>query len=680
MRVGWQFEKTGHHMRAAWRARHKAASALIARAALALGLLMPGVAVAALDNAGCLACHDGKSAKIEVAGTDGKPRVLRGMAAERYAAAVHGKMACVDCHTGISDNPAAGRGHQLETGRSARSAECADCHQKLWSGAQQNNTAANKPRLGVVVENAQAYKGSFHARPTKDDKSKVNATCDGCHDTHTFDVPAKGSAAFDAWRIASVPAMCGKSCHDEALEQYAESVHGKEVAAKKNVKSAVCADCHSAHAIGNTSASPVKLAITASCGGCHADNYKSYKATYHGQVSTLGYAYTAKCFDCHGGHDVLAAKDPQSKVHVDNRLETCRSCHGKKGVSEAPASFVSFQPHGRTDDFARYPQMWIGYQMMVGLLLGTFGFFWLHTALWFHREYQDRRHGRSAPQVALAALPVELQRKQVRRFSGIWRLAHITFALSLMLLTLTGMPLFYPDAAWAPWVMKALGGPKVAGVIHRVNAVIFAGVFFWHLAYMGLNVWRNRKTFRWFGPDSLIPNWQDLKDIVAMFKWFVGKGARPVFDRWTYWEKFDYWAPFWGVTIIGVSGLMMWLPTVTGAFLPGWVFNVAAIFHGEEAFLAVVFLFTVHFFNNHFRPDKFPLEIVMFTGSMSLEHFRREHPLHYQRLQQAGELQRHLVDAPSPPMTLFSKVLGFTLIAVGLILLFGVAVGFFSTN
>jgi len=247
-----------------------------------------------------------------------------------------------------------------------------------------------------------------------------------------------------------------------------------------------------------------------------------------------------------------------------------------------------------------------------------------------------------------------------------------------MLLTLTGMPLFYPDTAWAPLVMQALGGPKIAGLIHRVNAVIFAAVFFWHLGYMGWRVFRRRKTFRWFGPDSLIPNWQDLRDIVAMFKWFVGKGPRPVFDHWTYWEKFDYWAPFWGVTIIGVSGLMMWLPHITGAYLPGWVFNVAAIFHGEEAFLAVVFLFTVHFFNNHFRPDKFPIEVVMFTGSMSLEHYRREHAVEYQRLVENGELGKHLVDAPSAPMTFASKVLGFTLIAFGLTLLAGVAIGFFG--
>mgnify|MGYP000408539822 CR=1 FL=1 len=136
--------------------------------------------------------------------------------------------------------------------------------------------------------------------------------------------------------------------------------------------------------------------------------------------------------------------------------------------------------------------------------------------------------------------------------------------------------------------------------------------------------------------------------------------------------------PLWGVTIIGVSGLMMWLPGLTGALLPGWVFNVAAIFHGEEAFLAVVFLFTVHFFNNHFRPDKFPVEIVMFTGTMSLEHYRREHALEYQRMVDSGELEKHLVDAPSAPMTLASKLLGFVLIAFGLTLLAGVAIGFFS--
>ena len=215
-------------------------------------------------------------------------------------------------------------------------------------------------------------------------------------------------------------------------------------------------------------------------------------------------------------------------------------------------------------------------------------------------------------------------------------------------------------------------------MIHRVNAVIFAAVFFWHLAYMGLNLWRQRKTFRWFGPDSMIPNLQDGRDMLAMFKWFFGKGPRPVFEHWTYWEKFDYWAPFWGVTIIGVSGLMMWVPHITGAFLPGWVFNVGTLVHGEEAFLAAVFLFTVHFFNNHFRPDKFPLDVVMFTGTFSIEEFKHQHAVQYQRLVDSGELEKYLVDPPSAAKLTAAKILGFTLIVIGLTLLTLVGIGFFT--
>jgi hypothetical protein len=129
------------------------------------------------------------------------------------------------------------------------------------------------------------------------------------------------------------------------------------------------------------------------------------------------------------------------------------------------------------------------------------------------------------------------------------------------------------------------------------------------------------------------------------------------------------------VTIIGMSGVMLWFPNITASLLPGWVFNVATIFHGEEALLAALFLFTVHFFNNHFRPDKFPLDVVMFTGTMTLEDFRREHAVEYRRLVETGQLEKHLVDAPSPPMALGARILGFTLISFGLILLVLVLTG-----
>lgn len=654
--------------------------ALWAAMACLSGLLIGGQASAAtpLDNATCLTCHDGKKGELEAPGAEGKSRTLRSVAPDKFDKSVHAKMTCVDCHADIKDNAENDNAHSKDPAQKLAKVDCASCHQDLWDQAQKNGTAKDKPQLAVVAKNIEAYNDSYHARPNADDKSIPNASCDSCHDTHSFNVPAKDTPDYAQFRLG-ISTSCG-TCHDEQLETYTESVHGKEIFEEKNAKSAVCSDCHTAHSASNSSADPFKLAISKDCGNCHEENFKSYKATYHGKITTLGYAYTAKCYDCHGSHGILKTKDPESMVHPDNRMKTCRECHnGKKDLADAPAGFASFQPHATVNDFDRYPQTWVAWQIMVQLLVGTFGFFWLHTLLWFFREYKERKQAGQERRVKADALPANLKGKHIQRFTPIWRIAHLTFAVSLMVLTLTGMPLFYPDVAWAPVIMAALGGPATAGLIHRVSAIIFAGVFFWHLFYMFIKIARDWDNFKFFGPNSLVPNLQDGKDMLGMFKWFFGMGPRPKFDRWTYWEKFDYWAPFWGVTIIGVSGLIMWLPNFFGTFLPGWVFNVAAIFHGEEAFLAVVFLFTVHFFNNHFRPDKFPLDVVMFTGTFSLEDFKHEHAVQYQRLVDSGELEKHLVDAPSAAKLTASKILGFTLIVIGLCLLGLVGFGFFST-
>ncbi|WP_292932644.1 cytochrome c3 family protein [Noviherbaspirillum sp.] len=624
-----------------------------------------------LDNASCEGCHDGKKGKLEAQTAGGEKRALNAINPEKYGKGVHSTMQCVDCHTEITDAKA-----QHQKSATAKKPDCISCHEALWNKAKKDGLTTQKARLGAVVDNIEAYKKSLHARPNKDEPDHANAACNDCHDVHTFDVAPEGTTRRAENRL-TIAETCGAKCHEDQLEEYKDSIHGKEVLEKKNIKAAVCSDCHTTHAVANTSADPTKLKITASCGNCHTDRYKSYKSTYHGQVTALGYAETGKCFDCHGSHGIQPKKNPDSKVNEKNLLKTCKQCHAeKKGRADATAGFVSFQPHGTAGDFKTYPQIWLAKNFMIGLLVGTFAFFWTHTLLWFYREYKERKQRKLRPHVNVEALPEEFKGKHYQRFTATWRIAHLTFALSLMALTLTGMPLFFPDAAWAPVIMKALGGYKVAGSIHRVFATIFGIVFIWHVFYVGIKLAKNWKKFKIFGPDSLIPGLQDLTDIIAMFKWFFGLAPRPVFDRWTYWEKFDYWAPFWGVTIIGVSGLMMWFPHVTASYLPGWVFNVAMIFHGEEAILAVVFLFTVHFFNNHFRPDKFPLDTVMFTGTFPLEEFRHEHRVEYDRLVRTGELKKYLVDAPSQPMTLGAKILGFTLIVVGLSLLAMVVNGF----
>ena len=609
----------------------------------------------------CISCHDG-SRKIEVPGADGASRTLKSIPPAQLAAGVHARLACAACHADVVDNVAP---HRKTTHAPP---DCAGCHQALWDQAVQQGQAQSSPGLKLVVDQIERQKLSVHARPNADDPTRPNATCADCHDSHTFArIPAAGPERV-AFRLAT-PERCG-ACHEDQIDEYRESIHGVTVLDKHDPKGAVCADCHNPHGVDNTSKDAAKLSIIQACGNCHRENAASYTDTYHGQITQLGYTFTAKCFNCHGSHGIRAVDDPESMVHANHRLETCQECHKK-----ANARFITFQPHGNSHDFKRYPQIWLATKFMAGLLLGTFAFFWVHLLLWLYREVRERKQGKMRPHVRVEQLGIP-PGKQIRRFGPWARLGHLLFAVSLMILTLTGMTLMYSGSAWAPLVIKLLGGPKIAALIHRSCAVVFVGVFIVHLGYILVRFVPRLRTFNWFGPDSLIPGLQDLKDIIAMFKWFFGMGEKPVFDRWTYWEKFDYWAPFWGVAIVGVSGFLMWFPEITSRFLPGWVFNVAAITHGEEAFLAAVFLFTVHFFNNHFRPEKFPLDTVMFTGSVPVEHFARDHALQYRRLVESGELHKYLVDAPSRPMALGSRILGFVLIAFGLLLLVLILVGF----
>jgi len=493
-----------------------------------------------------------------------------------------------------------------------------------------------------------------HAAP----EGLENETCLACHGTEGFEAPGPDGKMRSLFV-------------DHA--KFASSVHAPRD----------CVNCHTyikqiphEFAPGSTRETRQLEIIRTGCGNCHKPNFKSYKDTYHGQVTSLGYTHTAKCFDCHGKHDILRVKNPDSRVHPDHRVETCRQCH-----KNASPGFLTFQPHANPHDFERYPQVWLVSKFMIALLAGVFAFFWAHSALWFYREYRDRKEGKAVKHVSEEALPPQARGgKHFRRYHWGWRLGHLLFAVATMTLVLTGMTLLYAESAWAPVVSRFFGGPRVTGIIHRITATTWLSIFLIHLAYMAWKlVLRKGANFKWFGPHSLIPRWQDLHDIVAMFRWFFGKGPRPVFDRYTYWEKFDYWAPFWGAAIIGFSGLMLWHPERVANYLPGWVFNVATITHGEEAFLAAVFLFTVHFFNNHFRPDKFPLDILMFTGTMPVAEFAKDHAVEYRRLVESGEIDRYLVDAPSRPMTTGSKVLGFTLIAIGLGLLTLVLVGSFST-
>jgi cytochrome b subunit of formate dehydrogenase len=628
------------------------------------GLLLPGLAPAnpaaapslavapsGLDNHRCLRCHGDVEDKFSV-GADGERKNIF-IDPQVVEHSVHGKVACVGCHRDIGKLP-----HRKPL---AGAIGCIECHTQEAAKLKADPDPRKRERLDVVLQQTESYLHSAHARPNVKDQSRVNAACHDCHDAHAIGKP--GTLARKEHRLKNHE-VCGR-CHEKQKNDYLGSLHGKLITEKQDEKSAVCADCHTTHAITATKDDPAKLAITQNCGNCHENAQKTYFASYHGQVHRLGYTNTAKCFDCHGGHDIKDAKDPTSAVHANNRLENCKNCH-----KNATDSFLEFQPHGDPDNREKYPWLWSAKRFMQALIVGVMIFFWIHVLLWLYRELVDYFQGKGFTEDLDNPATV-----YYRRFTPVWRWIHALFAISTMTLILTGTTLLFSHTGWAKAVVALLGGPQMEGIIHRTAAVFWLSIFLIHLAIALTNIWRKRKTFEWFGGTSMLPSWKDLHDLRDMFKWFLGMAPRPQFCHWTYWQKFDYWAPFWGAAVIGSSGIMLFAPEKTAEFLPGWVFNVATLVHAEEALLAAIFLNSVHFFNVHFRPERFPMSTTIFTGAIPIEEFKHDHRLEYERLLASGELDKYLVKRPSRRFDLAASFITSVLIIAGLTLLTLVLIG-----
>ncbi len=149
----------------------------------------------------------------------------------------------------------------------------------------------------------------------------------------------------------------------------------------------------------------------------------------------------------------------------------------------------------------------------------------------------------------------------------------------------------------------------------------------------------------------------------------------PRLDRWTYWEKFDYWAEVGGSMIIGGSGLLLWFPVIASYLIPGWAFNIAMIVHGYEALLAIGFIFTIHFFNAHLRPGTFPVDEVIFTGSMPEEELKETRPEEYARLVASNSLDALRVPAADPKRRPAILVTAIVSVGFGLLLLAFILIG-----
>jgi cytochrome b subunit of formate dehydrogenase len=237
------------------------------------------------------------------------------------------------------------------------------------------------------------------------------------------------------------------------------------------------------------------------------------------------------------------------------------------------------------------------------------------------------------------------RQNEYRRFGLADRLMHGVMMFSFIGLAFTGMPLLFSDAPWAVRLAGVFGGGRSAGIIHRVFASMMIGCFVLHVWRLMHRVLVKKELEVLWGPASMTPQPRDVMEMVAHLRWFLRLGPQPRFDHFTYWEKFDYWAVFWGMGVIGGSGLVLWFPEFFSRVLPGSWFNIALLVHGEEGLLAVGFIFTIHFFNSHLRPDKFPMDPVIFTGHVSHHELSEERPAEFERLR----TERRLGDLEVPP-------------------------------
>lgn len=282
------------------------------------------------------------------------------------------------------------------------------------------------------------------------------------------------------------------------------------------------------------------------------------------------------------------------------------------------------------------------------------------------------------PQTENAITTSGAQEKFYVRFTRAQRYMHAVLFTTFLGLAATGLPMRFSESFWARKFAAVVGGFGAILFLHKFFAVILTIAFLIHLKDIFQRAIINGEKGIFWGPTSMVANWKDVKDIVGHFRWFLGLGPKPQFDRYAYWEKFDYWAVFWGMIVIGFSGYAMWFAPFFAHFLPGWALNAVLVIHSEEALLAVLFIFSIHFVNTHLRPDSFPMDMVIFTGVESEEEFEHKRALEFKRNADRGELEKKVGIAPPLWLLNFSKVVGFTAIFIGLTLLVLTLTAYFS--
>jgi hypothetical protein len=372
-------------------------------------------AAEAVSNDVCLSCHSAPGLEKERLGK----KISLTVDGDRFSKSAHGPLPCTACHSDITQIPHAPELKRVQCkqchpkvaetyadsvhGRASMNgdsdaARCSDCHGKhdifpatnpeskvyplrlpYTCGACHGNPELAKKHNIPVANAYQLYMDSIHGQALEKSGLLVAANCSSCHGSH--DIRPKQDPKSKVNRV-NVPSTCG-TCHVGILNNYFQGVHGRAIK-EGNLAAPVCSDCHTAHEIRRVETAGWKLDIIKECGTCHQESLRTYRDTFHGQVTSLGFVRVARCSDCHGSHKILSRSDPNSSIAPAHLVSTCQKCH-----PQANATFAQFSPHADYADKQRNPGLYYAAIFMKTLLAGVFVFFGLHTCLWLFRSIID---------------------------------------------------------------------------------------------------------------------------------------------------------------------------------------------------------------------------------------------------------------------------------------------------
>jgi cytochrome b subunit of formate dehydrogenase len=612
-------------------------------------------------DAECLACH----ADPTLTTTDASGKTVSlSIDAAKMKQSIHGGMfACVDCHKDVKSSPHANTPAKVQCAECHADAQaayrhsyhatakktdgtpaaaCVDCH-----GDAHTILPASDPKSTVYHSNIPAtcgtchgqkflmestgnsnqpfvsYQESVHGRAVENG-SQTAAVCTDCHGAHDI-LPANNAKSLI--NKFNVPATCGK-CHGQIASVFSQSIHGQAIS-HGNGLAPVCTDCHGIHTIkaptGPNSSVTDETLSRDTCAGCHqgvrltqefgvvGNRVSTYNDSYHGLASKGGSLTVANCASCHGVHNILPSNDPRSTINPANLDATCGQCH--KGVTK---KFTLNKVHvdvdgGQSMDTGTLAVRWIRW-FYIPLILLVIGGMLLHNAIIWRAKAMARRRAMGP---------------SVQRMTPNQRWQHLVLLTSFFVLVVTGFALKYPDS----WFAVALGlGERWRSIIHRVAGVLLIGDGVYHVFYVAFTR-DGRKLVR-----DLLPTPKDALDAWGTMLFYLGlRSQKPKFGRFSYAEKAEYWALVWGTALMAVTGIMLWAKITVGNLLARWWVDAATAVHFYEAILATLAILVWHFYQVFFDPDVYPMNWAWRDGKMSVEHYKEEHELDTEALDEATE-------------------------------------------